>query len=56
MPCRARPSRESGALNRLWSRLLVHEAPEPNVKRESPLQAVEVGTHSYRQRLELSPA
>ncbi len=51
-----RPPRETGVLNRLLCRLLLHEAPDPNVKRKSLLQAVEAGTHSYRQRLEPCPA
>lgn len=42
------PPRETKALKRTLSRLLLHEAPDPNVKRESLLQAVEAGTHRYR--------
>ena len=48
----ARPPRETGVLNQLLCRLLLHEAPDPNVKRHGLLQAVETGTHRYRQRLE----
>jgi len=52
----ARPPRQTGVLNQLLCRLLLHEAPDPNVKRRSLLQAVEDGTHRYRQRLASCPA
>lgn len=42
------PPRETVALQRTLCRLLLHEAPDPNVKRLSLLQAVEAGTHRYR--------
>ena len=52
----ARPPRETGVLNQLLCRLLLHEAPDPNVKRRSLLQAVEAGAHRYRPRLQPCPA
>ena len=46
-----RPPREARLLNRHLARLLGHEGPDPNVKRQSLLEAVEAGTHRYRQAL-----
>ena len=50
------PPRETVALQRTLCRMLLHEAPDPNVKRMSLLQAVEAGTHRYRRQLQPSPA
>jgi len=47
-----RPPRETRTLQRHLNRLLLHEAPDPNIKRLSLLQAVEAGVHRYR----LAPA
>jgi len=43
-----RPPRETRLLHRHVRRLLLHEAPDPNVNRLSLLQAVEAGVHEYR--------
>ena len=43
-----RPPREARLLNRHLRRLLMHEAPDPNVNRLSLLQAIEAGVHQYR--------
>lgn len=50
------PPRETVALQRTLCRLLLHEAPDPNVKRLSLLQAVEAGTHRYRPQTSPCPA
>jgi IS4 transposase len=51
-----RPPRETGVPNQLLFRLLLHEDPDPNVRRNSLLKAVEAGTHRHRQRPEPSIA
>lgn len=51
-----RPPRETGTLQRTLRRLLLHEAPDPNVKRLSLLQSIEAGTHRYRLRSQPCPA
>jgi len=43
-----RPPRETRPLHRRLNKLLLHEAPDPNVRRLSLLQAVETGVHQYR--------
>ncbi len=46
-----RPPRETPLLTRHVSRLLLHEAPDPNLNRPSLLQAVESGIHQYQPAL-----
>jgi IS4 transposase len=46
-----RPPHETRLLERNLSRMLLHEAPDPNVNRLSLLQAVEAGVHRYRRAI-----
>lgn len=43
-----RPPRQTQYLDRDLQKLLLYEAPDPNVRRSSLLQAVEAGAHQYR--------
>jgi IS4 transposase len=45
-----RPTRETLRLVRDVSRILFHEAPDPNRNRPSLIDSIEMGCHSYRQK------